>query len=230
MFVGHDWGSMVVWTLALRHPERVAGVVGMSVPFIPAAPAPPIAAACASVFGDMFFYIALLPGARRRRRRPRRGTRPRRCAACSPARLASRGAGPTRGRSPTTGAGSSTACPSPTACRLADARPSSTTTSPSSPAPGSPAASTGTATSTATGSSPPHLAGATVEVPSLFIGGTPRPGAADEPARGDGRLASTDHRGTVLVEGAGHWVQQEAPDEVNAALIGFLDSVRGVGS
>ena len=32
----------------------------------------------------------------------------------------------------------------------------------------------------------------------------------------DGWLA--DHRGNVLVEGAGHWVQQEAPDEVNAAL------------
>lgn len=30
VFVGHDWGSMVVWTLALRRPERVAGVAGMS--------------------------------------------------------------------------------------------------------------------------------------------------------------------------------------------------------
>ena len=25
----------------------------------------------------------------------------------------------------------------------------------------------------------------------------------------------------VLIEGAGHWIQQERPDEVNAALIGF---------
>ena len=31
-FVGHDWGSMVVWQQALMHPERVTGVVGMSVP------------------------------------------------------------------------------------------------------------------------------------------------------------------------------------------------------
>jgi len=29
-------------------------------------------------------------------------------------------------------------------------------------------------------------------------------------------------RRTVMVEGAGHWIQQERPDEVNAALIGFL--------
>ena len=42
MFVGHDWGSMVVWQLALLHPERVAGVVGMSVPFLPRAPMPPV--------------------------------------------------------------------------------------------------------------------------------------------------------------------------------------------
>jgi pimeloyl-ACP methyl ester carboxylesterase len=35
----------------------------------------------------------------------------------------------------------------------------------------------------------------------------------------------TDHRGTVLVDGAGHWVQQEKPDEVNAALIGFLSQL-----
>ena len=42
VFVGHDWGSMVVWQLALLHPERVTGVVGMSVPFMPRAPLPPI--------------------------------------------------------------------------------------------------------------------------------------------------------------------------------------------
>src|SRR5947209_7359337 len=42
VFVGHDWGSMVVWQLALLAPQRVAGVVGMSVPFIPRAPMPPI--------------------------------------------------------------------------------------------------------------------------------------------------------------------------------------------
>jgi pimeloyl-ACP methyl ester carboxylesterase len=35
----------------------------------------------------------------------------------------------------------------------------------------------------------------------------------------------TDHRGTVVVDGAGHWVQQEAPGPVNDALLGFLRSV-----
>ena len=31
-----------------------------------------------------------------------------------------------------------------------------------------------------------------------------------------------DLRVTEIIEGAGHWVQQEAPDQVNAALLKFL--------
>ncbi len=41
-FVGHDWGANVVWQLAVRDPERVRAVAGLSVPFVPRAPAPPI--------------------------------------------------------------------------------------------------------------------------------------------------------------------------------------------
>ena len=26
----------------------------------------------------------------------------------------------------------------------------------------------------------------------------------------------------LIIDGAGHWIQQECPDQVNAALIGFL--------
>jgi len=35
----------------------------------------------------------------------------------------------------------------------------------------------------------------------------------------------TDLRGIHLIEGAGHWVQQEAPDQVNALLLDFLESL-----
>jgi epoxide hydrolase A/B len=42
VFVGHDWGANVVWQMAILHPERVRAVAGLSVPFIPRAPAPPI--------------------------------------------------------------------------------------------------------------------------------------------------------------------------------------------
>jgi pimeloyl-ACP methyl ester carboxylesterase len=30
-----------------------------------------------------------------------------------------------------------------------------------------------------------------------------------------------------MIEGAGHWVQQEAPDEVNEILVDFLGSIEG---
>jgi pimeloyl-ACP methyl ester carboxylesterase len=34
IFVGHDWGAIVVWGMALLHPKRVAGVINLSVPFL----------------------------------------------------------------------------------------------------------------------------------------------------------------------------------------------------
>ena len=40
------------------------------------------------------------------------------------------------------------------------------------------------------------------------------------------KTATSRYLGTVLVEGAGHWVQQEAPDAVSASLLAFLDSVK----
>ncbi len=42
VFVGHDWGANVVWQLALLDPPRVRAVAGLSVPFVPRAPAAPV--------------------------------------------------------------------------------------------------------------------------------------------------------------------------------------------
>ena len=42
IFVGHDWGGFVVWQMAMRHPDRVAGVVGVNTPHFDRAPADPI--------------------------------------------------------------------------------------------------------------------------------------------------------------------------------------------
>jgi pimeloyl-ACP methyl ester carboxylesterase len=42
IFVGHDWGASLVWSLALLEPARVRAVAGLSVPFVPRAPAAPI--------------------------------------------------------------------------------------------------------------------------------------------------------------------------------------------
>jgi pimeloyl-ACP methyl ester carboxylesterase len=63
-----------------------------------------------------------------------------------------------------------------------------------------------------------------VGAPSLFVGGALDPVVLmSPPAVAHPSLA--DHRGDVLVPGAGHWVQQEAPGALNAALIRFLDDV-----
>ncbi|XP_008047299.2 bifunctional epoxide hydrolase 2 [Carlito syrichta] len=38
VFIGHDWGGMLVWSMALFYPERVRAVASLNTPFIPANP------------------------------------------------------------------------------------------------------------------------------------------------------------------------------------------------
>uniref|UniRef100_A0A4W2DBT6 Epoxide hydrolase 2 n=1 Tax=Bos indicus x Bos taurus TaxID=30522 RepID=A0A4W2DBT6_BOBOX len=38
VFIGHDWGGMLVWTIALFHPERVRAVASLNTPFMPSNP------------------------------------------------------------------------------------------------------------------------------------------------------------------------------------------------
>lgn len=40
--VGHDWGGLLVWPLARRRPDLVAGVVGLNTPDLPRPPMPPV--------------------------------------------------------------------------------------------------------------------------------------------------------------------------------------------
>jgi pimeloyl-ACP methyl ester carboxylesterase len=42
VFVGHDWGGMIVWQMPFLRRQRVAGVVGVNTPHFPRLPAPPI--------------------------------------------------------------------------------------------------------------------------------------------------------------------------------------------
>lgn len=44
VFVGHDWGGIVVWSMPLLHPDRVLGVIGVNTPFFARPPIDPIAA------------------------------------------------------------------------------------------------------------------------------------------------------------------------------------------
>jgi len=43
VIVGHDWGALVAWAAAMLRPDRFIGVAGLSVPFIPRTAAAPLA-------------------------------------------------------------------------------------------------------------------------------------------------------------------------------------------
>jgi pimeloyl-ACP methyl ester carboxylesterase len=223
VFVGHDWGAMVVGQMALLHPERVAGVMTMSVPLLPRAPMKPIEMMRA-VFGDSFFYILYFqePGVAD----------------------ADLGADPGETMTrmlagltlPADGGVDMAGLANPDGGGFVDRLPKSQ---------GLPTWLSeeeldhyiGEFTRTGfTGGinwyrnfdrnweTTPQLAGAKLTVPSAFITGSQDPVRIMSPeAIMDDHV--TDHRGNTLVDGAGHWVQQEAPDEVNAALIAFLSSL-----
>ncbi len=68
------------------------------------------------------------------------------------------------------------------------------------------------------------FAGRTIDQPSMFIGGKSDWGVYQGPGNVERMQGSacTAMTGVHLVEGAGHWVQQEQPEAVAALLTGFL--------
>ena len=56
VFVGHDWGALIVWDLARLHPERVRAVVGGK-RALPVLARPADRSAPVTSSGDRFFYI-----------------------------------------------------------------------------------------------------------------------------------------------------------------------------
>ena len=69
--------------------------------------------------------------------------------------------------------------------------------------------------------------GAQIHQPSLFIAGSKDSvitGLIGAKRVADMERVLPNLKGKIILEGAGHWVQQERPDEVNAALIDFLKS------
>jgi len=68
------------------------------------------------------------------------------------------------------------------------------------------------------------FAGRTIDVPSTFISGKRDWGVYQNPGSLE-RLeknVTTKYQGTHLVDGAGHWVQQEQPEAVSRLLLDFL--------
>jgi pimeloyl-ACP methyl ester carboxylesterase len=71
------------------------------------------------------------------------------------------------------------------------------------------------------------FAGRTIDVPSCFIGGASDWGVFQRPGNFEKmqNSACTQIKGIHLVDGAGHWVQQEQPEIVSEILIQFLKNL-----
>jgi pimeloyl-ACP methyl ester carboxylesterase len=68
------------------------------------------------------------------------------------------------------------------------------------------------------------FAGRTIDVPSTFMGGKSDWGVYQNPGALERleKTVTTRYKGTHLVDGAGHWVQQEQPAVLSRLLIDFL--------
>ncbi|WP_432991989.1 alpha/beta fold hydrolase [Dactylosporangium sp. CA-233914] len=205
VFVGHDWGANVVWHLALQHPERVRAVAGLSVPPAPRPPHPPMQV-LRSRFGEDFYMCWFQDPA-----------------VAEPVFERSVRASLSLDGWPVTGG--------PQAwLSMASRRPPWLTDR---------ELDVFVKTFETTGftgglnyyrnidrnwAQSGELAGLTIDQPSLFLTGSQDPVRSFMPAT---RISDmlTDLRANIVVDGAGHWIQQERPSEVNHALTGFLGSL-----
>jgi len=75
------------------------------------------------------------------------------------------------------------------------------------------------------------FSGKTIDVPSLFIGGKSDWGTYSAPGALDlmKTKAATKMGNIELIDGAGHWIQQEQPDRLGALLLAFIKEVDGFG-
>jgi pimeloyl-ACP methyl ester carboxylesterase len=223
VFIGHDWGAPVAWGSAQLHPDRVAAVVGLSVPAVPRAHMPPTRA-FRLLFGDNFFYMLYFqePGVAD----AELGADPAKTIRRMMAGLQSSGDHGAALRMIRPGTeGFVERLPEP------DGLPSWISAE---------ELDHYVAEFTRTGftgglnwyrnldrnweiqADPPA---ATITVPAMFVAGT------EDPVLGFTRLDRATEVVTgpyreVLIEGAGHWLQQEKPDRVNELLLEFLSDVK----
>jgi len=54
--VGHDWGALLTWQMALLAPGRMTSLVALNIPFLPRPPVEPVAYMRAH-FGDRFYIV-----------------------------------------------------------------------------------------------------------------------------------------------------------------------------
>lgn len=220
--IGHDWGAVVAWTAPLLHPDRVAVVAGLSVPPVPR-PLTPVTDALRRIFGNSFFYMLYFqqPGVadaemnadpRRSLQRMLGGMRAPQDEAAALRMLAP---GPE---------GFIDRLPEPD--RLPDwltaddldhyvAEFSRT---------GFTGALNWYRNYERNWDITAHPVAETISAPSLFIGGTDDPVLAFTKTDRAREVVVGPYR-QVMLDGAGHWIQQERPEQINAELLAFLSQV-----
>ncbi|MFC7304548.1 alpha/beta fold hydrolase [Streptomyces monticola] len=204
VFVGHDWGASVVWHMAWAYPERVRAVAGLSVPATPRAPAPPLPILRSRLGDDFYFLWFQEPGVADRAlsRNVRRTLVSKEVYSAEWAARSDEQLPPPPWLSEEELAYYVRAFEETgftgglNYYRNLDRNWELTT----------------------------HLDGRPITPPALFVTGSKDPVAHFMPAHSLEKVL-TDLRGHVVLDGAGHWVQQQRPAQVNAALLGFLDGL-----
>ncbi|MCK0176918.1 alpha/beta fold hydrolase [Mycolicibacterium sp. F2034L] len=197
VFVGHDWGAMVVWHTALLHPGRVRAVAGLSVPPIPRARSRPTER-WREKFGEDFYMLRFQEPGR------------------ADAEMAADVAATMRGMfAGLFGGSDQPVLPDWIGPEEFDHYVTEFSRT------GFTGALNWYRNYDRNWETTPQLAEARIEVPALFVGGSADPvGPTMQPQRAREVVAGPYTE--VMLDGAGHWIQQERPAEVNAALLEFL--------
>jgi pimeloyl-ACP methyl ester carboxylesterase len=215
---GHDWGAPVAWHTAQLRPDRVRGVIALSVPHRPRGSRPPIAVMRES-FGDGFYMVHFQrPGVADAElaRDPRATFR----------RLLSAASGETPPLLPIVpgGGGFLDLCPEPERLPgwLTDA---DLDTYAAEFAPGFTGGLNWYRNLDRNWELTAAWHRAPVRPPALFITGDRDLVAAVPDVVESMRSVVTDLREPIWLPGIGHWTQQEAPGEVSTAMTTFLRSL-----
>ena len=218
--VGHDWGATMAWTCAALRPERFRAVVGLSVPHLGRAPMPPTQL-FRSMFGEKWFYVLYF-------QEP--GVAEAELEADVPKSMRMLFGGdaldPTAAANRAKRLGDGLL----TGLKVPESLPSWLTEddfahcSKEAAASGFRGGLNRYRNMDRDWEDLPELATTKVEQPALFVVGERDPGRKLAPADLMTQLVP-NLREVCVVTGAGHWVQQERPAEVNAALLGFLQAL-----
>ncbi len=192
-FIGHDWGAMVVWHTALLHPDRVAAVAGLSVPPIPRARTRPTERWLEKFGPDFYMLRYQQPG-------------------LADAELAADVAATMRDMF---AEGRSAGLPDWLAAEEFDVYVEEFGRT------GFTGALNWYRNYDRNWAGTEHLVDARITAPALFVGGTDDPVRATMRPERAAEVVAGPYR-ELWLPGAGHWLQQERPTEINRILLEFL--------